>query len=245
MAGAKPDNIRKTIVNPARLNAERQMDVCMQCHLDTTSFRLPNSIVRYDRGPFSYHPGEPLSDFMLHFDRAPANPKEDRFEIASQAYRLRRSACFQKSDGTLRCTTCHNPHDVPRGPEATQRYSRACRECHGVSFNQLVARVQRYAEAQWQIEAALQADPNLAEAHELLGNLTAAKGQFNAALSHYREAIRIRPEFGRALLDLGSTLADLGDSNGALPYVRKAAQSSDPAVRDEAAKMLQQMGSGR
>ena len=51
------------IVNPSRLNAERQIEVCMQCHLETTSTRLPNSIQRYERGAFSYKPGEPLGGF--------------------------------------------------------------------------------------------------------------------------------------------------------------------------------------
>src|SRR5581483_3659375 len=81
------EDIRHAIVNPARLGAERQAEICMQCHLETTSFRLPNAIVRYEREPFSYRPGEPLRDFMLQFDQARGN---DRFEIASAAYRLRR-----------------------------------------------------------------------------------------------------------------------------------------------------------
>ena len=39
------------------------MEVCTQCHLETTSAPLPNAIRRFDRGPFSYRPGEPLSAF--------------------------------------------------------------------------------------------------------------------------------------------------------------------------------------
>ncbi len=132
-------DVRAAIVNPARLSADRQMEVCLQCHLETTSFPLPNSIVRYERAPFSYRPGEPLSDFMLHFDRAPGRDADDRFEIAGSAYRLRRSACFQKSNGALGCTTCHNPHDVPRGQAAVQSYTDACRRCHSASFERLVA----------------------------------------------------------------------------------------------------------
>ena len=68
---ARREDIRASIVNPSRLAPERQMEVCMQCHLETTSFPLPNSIVRYERPPFSYRPGEPLADFILHFDQAP------------------------------------------------------------------------------------------------------------------------------------------------------------------------------
>jgi predicted CXXCH cytochrome family protein len=134
--GASVESIRKAIVNPARLSSDRQMEVCMQCHLETTSFRLPNAIVRYERGPFSYQPGEPLADFMLHFDQAAGN---DRVEIASAAYRLRRSACFLKSEGALACTTCHNPHDIPRGEEGARHYTDVCRGCHSAALDKLVA----------------------------------------------------------------------------------------------------------
>jgi predicted CXXCH cytochrome family protein len=137
--GANLNNIRKTITNPARLNAERQLELCMQCHLETTSLRLPASIVRFDRGPFSYKPGEPLADFILHFDRAPAKDRGDKFEIAGAAYRLRQSACFEKSGGALLCTTCHDPHDIRRGEEAADHYTKVCRQCHGAPFDRVVA----------------------------------------------------------------------------------------------------------
>ena len=51
-AGSSVDAIRNAIVNPARLTRERQMEVCMQCHLETTSLPLPHSILRYGRGAF-------------------------------------------------------------------------------------------------------------------------------------------------------------------------------------------------
>jgi len=92
----------------------------MQCHLETTSAPLPNMIRRYGRGAFSYKPGEPLGDYMLHFDHAAGTGRQDKFEIAHAAYRLRKSACFQESAGAMTCTTCHHPHDVPRGPRAAQ-----------------------------------------------------------------------------------------------------------------------------
>ena len=137
--GARGGDIRNAIVNPARLTAERQIEVCMQCHLETTSSPLPSSIVRYERAPFSYRPGEPLADFMLHFDHAPGQGYDDKFEITGSVYRLRQSKCFQKSNGALRCTTCHNPHETPRGEEAARHYTAVCRGCHQAALNRLVS----------------------------------------------------------------------------------------------------------
>jgi len=125
---AKPEEIRAAIVNPKRLDRDRQLDDCMQCHLETTSLRLPNAIRNYDRAPFSYRPGEPLTSYQQFFDHAPTTGYDDRFEVAHQAYRLRKSACFLKSRMT--CTTCHDPHREQRGESAVAHYVSVCRSCH-------------------------------------------------------------------------------------------------------------------
>jgi predicted CXXCH cytochrome family protein len=138
-AGAHIEQIRSAILNPSRLSSERQMEVCAQCHLETTSSPLPGSMVRYERGPFSYRPGEPLDDFMLHFDHAPGTGRDDKFEISGSVYRLRQSQCFRKSNGALGCTTCHDPHNALSGADAARHYASVCRKCHAAAFDRQIA----------------------------------------------------------------------------------------------------------
>jgi predicted CXXCH cytochrome family protein len=127
---APKQEIRSAIVNPARLSLELQMDVCMQCHLETTSAELPGMIRRFEREPYSFRPGEKLGAYMVHFDQPAAAGRQDKFEIVSQAYRLRQSMCFRKSQGRLTCTGCHDPHHAPRGEAAVAQYRSRCLACH-------------------------------------------------------------------------------------------------------------------
>jgi tetratricopeptide (TPR) repeat protein len=112
-------------VNPSKLDRNRQMDVCMQCHLETTSQSLPNSVVKRDRSVFSFRPGERLQDYAAYFD-FPDAKKRDDFNIVHQAYRLLQSQCFQQSDMT--CVTCHDPHKSSRNQES--RFNETCANCH-------------------------------------------------------------------------------------------------------------------
>jgi hypothetical protein len=43
-AGAGRDKVRAAILNPARLDPERQLEICMQCHLEPTSQPLPHAV---------------------------------------------------------------------------------------------------------------------------------------------------------------------------------------------------------
>jgi predicted CXXCH cytochrome family protein len=127
ISGASIEEIRHAIVNPARLDRQRQLDVCMQCHLETSSSHMPNEIRLYNRGVFSFRPGQPLGEYKLYFDPL-SNQSDDRFEIAHSAYRLPMSACFKNSEMT--CLTCHDPHQSYQGTGSTERYIQVCVNCH-------------------------------------------------------------------------------------------------------------------
>ncbi len=124
---ASTEEIRSRIVNPAKLTRERQLEICMECHLETSARHTPNAIRDYGRDIESFRPGQPLGDYKTYFER-PKDAKSDDFEVAHAAYQLPRSACFRNSQMT--CLTCHNPHNIPHGEEAKKQYIAVCQGCH-------------------------------------------------------------------------------------------------------------------
>jgi tetratricopeptide (TPR) repeat protein len=132
--GSSIQEIRGTILNPVRLSKVRQMEVCEQCHLETTSRSLPDRIRHYDQQPFGYRADQPLAGFNSYFSHYPAKGRTDNFEIVNAPYRLRQSQCYLKSGGALTCETCHNPHDLHKGPESAGYYASICMKCHAAEL---------------------------------------------------------------------------------------------------------------
>ncbi|MCB9548505.1 MAG: tetratricopeptide repeat protein [Myxococcales bacterium] len=113
--GPAPGAPDPSIFNPGREPADRQLQVCQQCHLQGEVAVL-HAGQRWDR----YDPRAPLASFVAQFRRGGSA----RFTVASHGHRLRLSACAQ--DPRLTCTTCHNPHE-----DATPATHRAaCLSCH-------------------------------------------------------------------------------------------------------------------
>lgn len=133
---ASVEEIRSRIVNPAKLPRQRQLEVCLECHMETSARHVPSGIRTYGRELESFRPGEALGDYKTYFER-PKDPKSDDFEVAHAGYGLLRSACFRNSQMT--CLTCHNPHDVPRGVAAKKQYIAVCEGCHQAVSHKNVA----------------------------------------------------------------------------------------------------------
>ena len=127
---AEAADIRRAIVNPVRLGPEREMEVCMQCHLQVAT--AGPHIQRFGRSVYSYRPGEPLANYSVRFDLVDPKTGElsERFEVDSSSYRLGRSPCFIRSRGKMTCTTCHDPHHAPQGEKAVRHYRERCMDCH-------------------------------------------------------------------------------------------------------------------
>jgi Tetratricopeptide repeat len=113
------------IVNPAKLDSTRRLEVCLQCHLESASRTLPEAIRRPGRGPFSYRPGEPLADYKVYFQFTGVQASQDRITVNGAGYGLMKSQCFIRSEGRLQCTTCHDPHG-----QARMNLRQVCSGCH-------------------------------------------------------------------------------------------------------------------
>jgi predicted CXXCH cytochrome family protein len=127
LGGESNAAVRAAIVNPARLAPAQRESVCFQCHLQPAVAMIGPR--RFERGDFSFRPGELLSDYMLHVDiDEPGRPREQRFEINHHAYRLRQSPCYIK--GGITCSTCHDPHQPLKKDPRLASVVSICLGCH-------------------------------------------------------------------------------------------------------------------
>lgn len=126
--------IDRSIVNPAKLSADLQFDICQRCHLQG------NAVLKNGHSFYDYKPGMKLNDFISVFLPKYKNGDEE-FIMASHADRLKQSACFIQSapkdkdnslkpyKNSLTCVTCHNPH-VSIKETNTNVFNNACLNCH-------------------------------------------------------------------------------------------------------------------
>ena len=113
------------IVNPDRLSAALENDICMSCHEDGDS-RVP----RPGKTFRDFRPGTPLDDTfsILMVPRKRDSP--DDSDHVQHYYAMTMSRCYRASAGQLRCATCHDPHFEPSETEAPAYFNQKCIGCH-------------------------------------------------------------------------------------------------------------------
>ncbi len=119
---------RLAIANTASFDRDRQLETCMQCHLEPTSSPLPFQIRRNEQAPFSYRLARRSA-----ITSCISITRPERGATTSSRSRAAHIACasrrdFQQSEMT--CVTCHDPHDIPRGEKAVEQYAAVCAGCH-------------------------------------------------------------------------------------------------------------------
>jgi predicted CXXCH cytochrome family protein len=120
--GAEPlQGIDHTIVNPSHLSRELAEAVCQQCHLQGATL-----VVNRGRKLSDFRPGLPVQDFWqvygLEVDARPMT-------VTGHVEQLHLSRCYKES-AKLTCTTCHDPHGMPRPEERLAHYQAICLNCH-------------------------------------------------------------------------------------------------------------------
>jgi predicted CXXCH cytochrome family protein len=116
-----------SIVNPAKLPAERRDAICMGCH-----FEGRVAIQQPSRSLADFQPGSKLSDFVHYF--VLSGNTDDRIGALSQTEALAQSVCKRKSGDKMACISCHDPHFTPAKEQAASYYRGKCLACHGENF---------------------------------------------------------------------------------------------------------------
>jgi tetratricopeptide (TPR) repeat protein len=116
-----------TMVNPAKLPAERRDAICMECHFEgTVAAQQPGKEL------YRFQPGERLADYIHYFLLSGNQPQ--KAETLSQFEALSVSACQRKSGDKMWCGSCHDPHAEPGAEEKAAYYRGKCLNCHGEAF---------------------------------------------------------------------------------------------------------------
>ncbi|HEX3731109.1 MAG TPA: tetratricopeptide repeat protein, partial [Opitutaceae bacterium] len=101
----------------------------------------------------------------------------------------------------------------------------------------------RAAEAERCLDQSLAIKPD-ADAHYNLANILLAEGRLDDAVPHYREALRLKPDYPEACDNLGTALARLGNLDAAAAEYREALrlQPDYPRARSNLQVILRALG---
>ena len=79
--------------------------------------------------------------------------------------------------------------------------------------------------------AVLETDPDVLDAHQMLGHLSTTQHRFNDALEHFRHALELDPAHKNSLMGMASSYRALGSKEEALVGYRRVLEVSGPDTR--------------
>ncbi|UWZ85875.1 multiheme c-type cytochrome [Occallatibacter riparius] len=113
------------IVNPGRLSADLENNICMSCH-EAGDSRVPRPGKNYQ----DFRPGEPLDKAVSVFMVPLKKSDPDTHDHVQHFFEMSMSKCYRATAGQLRCATCHNPHFEPAPEKASAYFNQKCMACH-------------------------------------------------------------------------------------------------------------------
>jgi predicted Zn-dependent protease len=113
------------IVNPGRLTADLENDICMSCH-EAGDARVLKPGKTYQ----DFRPGTPLDNTFSVLMVPLKRDDPDNHDHVQHYFEMSMSKCFRATSGQLRCATCHNPHFEPTQEEAPAYFNQKCVGCH-------------------------------------------------------------------------------------------------------------------
>jgi tetratricopeptide (TPR) repeat protein len=126
-AGAYSPSENSSIVNPAKLPADRRDAICMECHFEGTV-----AVVQPGKHLYQFQPGERVSDYIHYFLLSGNQP--ETAQALSQFEALSLSECKRSSGDKMWCGSCHDPHAEPAAEQKAAYYRGKCLNCHGDAF---------------------------------------------------------------------------------------------------------------
>ena len=116
---------KQHIIHPARLDHAQRDAICAQCHLHGKA-----TVLRTGQRVFDFRPGQRIEDNRIVFVAPPSTAKGSAANALSQVELMATSVCFQKSNGRMGCTSCHDPHSMPTAETRVDYYRAKCLACH-------------------------------------------------------------------------------------------------------------------
>jgi predicted CXXCH cytochrome family protein len=124
---------RLNVVNPARLDTARAVDVCTQCHSQGQPLSNPIAGQYYD-WPVGYQPGMDLNKFWKLEPHTPGTQTFTHFADGTAHKNRMQGNDFVQSGmygHGVACQSCHDVHGTENNADLLKPASVMCLECHG------------------------------------------------------------------------------------------------------------------